>query len=65
MVMFPYNILFCSDTSLDHPSGRVAPMAAMRAVHPGLAKQSQPAMKAANSGLAKHSKTPSSTTTSR
>ena len=30
--------LFCSDTSFEHPSGREAPMAAMKAAHSGLAK---------------------------
>ena len=54
--------LICSDTSFELPSGRGAPMAAMKAGHCGLAKQSQPPTKAEGSGLVKHM---SSTATSR
>ena len=51
--------LFCSDTSFEHPSGREAPMAATKAGHSGLVKESQAAMKAACSGLVKDTSTSS------
>ena len=51
--------------NFEHPSGTGAPMAAMKAARPGLAKHSQPAMKAACPGLVKHSNTTRSTSSSR
>ena len=48
--------------SFELPSGRGAPMAAMKTARCGLVKQSQPPTKAEHSGLVKHI---SSTATSR